>query len=584
MATVRRSSNRTSYQPCVTVEYTNTYIASAPGVTSGGVYYLRNLYSGYYLDVEQSNTGNGSRVLQWPYQGGTNQQYKITRDGITGYYRLVPMHAQSKCVLLSTSNQVVLSDDCTSDRALWRIKCEQSGGYSLINRYDEMNHSYTMGPGGTGCAQGDLMTGQNYSTHARYRWLLEAMPTGPMTSITINGTTISVIGSDIETDNPVSAATFTGLRIIGNGKLLEHSVKQGNQIYLCLKELAPYLCTYTQGYPQFSADDMSAPYFVSVQHIDVAGKPTYEHTYLRSELLYCSECGSHPNANRFLIPLDTFITDLGYFNKWCRITYKNGAEEVFIKGHGIFVYQGSDGTLSEVILENIDNAISIGLGFVPIVGEVKDTVEAVAGKDFITGENLAGWERMVSAICVALPVVGGTLINDTVKGVSKFDNILDTADGLSDAARAKMRADAWDAMDLFTRGEFIEDDYARNFLKQSDGWWNIGKEMGGKYPGIDFITSFTDSSNTRVISLKSLDLKNCYKTASGDPNLSSIKSVINKYAKSLSDNQYFINYSTTSIPNIQKELRIVVPKGMESTITSLTGLHLRGINLVVEGY
>ncbi|HEX6684218.1 MAG TPA: pre-toxin TG domain-containing protein [Candidatus Limnocylindrales bacterium] len=47
--------------------------------------------------------------------------------------------------------------------------------------------------------------------------------------------------------------------------------------------------------------------------------------------------------------------------------------------------------------------LSVALDFVPVVGTVKGVIEAVTGRDLITGQELAWWERLLGIV----PIVGG---------------------------------------------------------------------------------------------------------------------------------------------------------------------------------
>jgi len=47
--------------------------------------------------------------------------------------------------------------------------------------------------------------------------------------------------------------------------------------------------------------------------------------------------------------------------------------------------------------------LSVALDFVPVVGTVKGAVEAVTGRDLVTGQELAWWERLLGIV----PIVGG---------------------------------------------------------------------------------------------------------------------------------------------------------------------------------
>jgi len=53
-----------------------------------GVYYLKNVNSGLYLDVANGSNTNGANVQQYAYNGSTAQQFKIVSAG-NGYYKLL---------------------------------------------------------------------------------------------------------------------------------------------------------------------------------------------------------------------------------------------------------------------------------------------------------------------------------------------------------------------------------------------------------------------------------------------------------------------------------------------------------------
>ena len=53
----------------------------APGAVRGGSYYLYNAASNDVLDVPGGNTANGTRLEQWPYNGGANQRWTLTDLG-----------------------------------------------------------------------------------------------------------------------------------------------------------------------------------------------------------------------------------------------------------------------------------------------------------------------------------------------------------------------------------------------------------------------------------------------------------------------------------------------------------------------
>ena len=106
---------------------------------------------------------------------------------------------------------------------------------------------------------------------------------------------------------------------------------------------------------------------------------------------------------------------------------------------------------------------SVGVGFVPVLGELKDIQEAAMGVDLITGEKLKTWERWVgggAAVISALVTLGSGALggalqinkwDDAVAGVVKtineFSGATDTVKGASNTA------DAASQVKLLTAGE-----------------------------------------------------------------------------------------------------------------------------------
>lgn len=138
------------------------------GIKTNQSFYIKSVYSGYFLDVDNSNTANGTTAIQYSLNGGSNQQFRFVSSAYAGYYRIVPQNATNKCLILNTSNVVVLSDDCSSDRALWRFVRENNGSYYILNKYNENYLALS----GTGCASGDSLTYQTSAT-ARCKWEIQ---------------------------------------------------------------------------------------------------------------------------------------------------------------------------------------------------------------------------------------------------------------------------------------------------------------------------------------------------------------------------------------------------------------------------
>ena len=60
-------------------------------VIENGVYYIRNMYSGKYLDVLDHGTANGTAIVQNAYTGHLSQQFQV-QFCADGYYIFRPLH------------------------------------------------------------------------------------------------------------------------------------------------------------------------------------------------------------------------------------------------------------------------------------------------------------------------------------------------------------------------------------------------------------------------------------------------------------------------------------------------------------
>ncbi|MGH3416591.1 MAG: RICIN domain-containing protein, partial [Actinocrinis sp.] len=68
-------------------QFDNLTVTAGASTTLSGTYELANCNSGQALDVTAGSTADGGLVIQWPYHGGTNQQWLVTAAG-GGYYTL----------------------------------------------------------------------------------------------------------------------------------------------------------------------------------------------------------------------------------------------------------------------------------------------------------------------------------------------------------------------------------------------------------------------------------------------------------------------------------------------------------------
>ncbi|MFF4361272.1 alpha-L-fucosidase [Streptomyces sp. NPDC001604] len=101
-----------------------------------GTYKLVNRNSGKVMDVKDASTADGTLVIQWPWTGGTNQQWKLLPD-TDGSYRL--SNVKSGKVLDSPGGSAQGANldqrgDSGSDNQWWKlVPSATSGYYRLVN-------------------------------------------------------------------------------------------------------------------------------------------------------------------------------------------------------------------------------------------------------------------------------------------------------------------------------------------------------------------------------------------------------------------------------------------------------------------
>ena len=69
------------------------------------------------------------------------------------------------------------------------------------------------------------------------------------------------------------------------------------------------------------------------------------------------------------------------------------------------------------------NVLSIGAGFVPLLGEAQDLSMAIGGYDLITGDRLSTTDRIIAAAALLLPFVGASMLLKAKKGIQASGNI-----------------------------------------------------------------------------------------------------------------------------------------------------------------
>jgi hypothetical protein len=83
--------------------------------------------------------------------------------------------------------------------------------------------------------------------------------------------------------------------------------------------------------------------------------------------------------------------------------------------------------------------LSVGLSALPIVGTGKDLIEAITGRDMVTGERLAGWERLLNVVSAPLGILPGAGAIDEAASMPRVVRAADEAFGAAHEVGAAAR-------------------------------------------------------------------------------------------------------------------------------------------------
>jgi hypothetical protein len=104
---------------------------------TGAYYRFLNVNSGQALDVNGGSTANGAGIIQWPQNGGNNQQWVIAANG-GGYYKVTNRNSgQSLDVnMSSTANGagIIQWPWNGGNNQQWQLTATSDGIYKVINR------------------------------------------------------------------------------------------------------------------------------------------------------------------------------------------------------------------------------------------------------------------------------------------------------------------------------------------------------------------------------------------------------------------------------------------------------------------
>jgi RHS repeat-associated protein len=167
----------------------------------------------------------------------------------------------------------------------------------------------------------------------------------------------------------------------------------------------------------------------------------YEHLHLRQHIHLRSERTVRPDGFEYW----ELVTD-EQWETWDVVghhTDRQVIDRIALKREQIEVLAG-EAPGSWASSAGGDVAESVLLSFVPIVGDIKDLMEAWKGRDEVTGERLTGWERVVAGVAVFVPFVSASAVRVVTRGGMEVLGVAVEAAG--DARLVGLAADStkWD--------------------------------------------------------------------------------------------------------------------------------------------
>lgn len=145
-------------------------VQQVTSIAPSGTFELKNAASSLSLNVEGNSTANSARIVQWPYDGGTNSQWTFTQHADSGYSEIVSVKSGKDVAVqsASTANGAALIQYTfgAAGNDLWVPALTIRGNYSFVNK----NSGKFLENPGLSQTQGTQMDQWSYSGGREQRW------------------------------------------------------------------------------------------------------------------------------------------------------------------------------------------------------------------------------------------------------------------------------------------------------------------------------------------------------------------------------------------------------------------------------
>jgi len=135
----------------------------------GAYYRLLNINSGDALDVNGASTASGANVIQWPQNGGNNQQWVITSSS-GGYYTLTNRNSGMMLDVSGASTTqgagIIQTASSGGNDQQWQLTATSTGVYEVTNR----NSGLVLDVSGASTANGTGIVQQPWNSGKDQQW------------------------------------------------------------------------------------------------------------------------------------------------------------------------------------------------------------------------------------------------------------------------------------------------------------------------------------------------------------------------------------------------------------------------------
>lgn len=154
--------------------------AASPYITSGGLYYIKNVYSGKYVTVPDSTLSDGTRIEQQTYSASDYQKWYVTYTSTGtygGFYKITAYKNTNKALAMesaSSNNGVYLGINTSASTTKQYFKLNDLSNTAHVIYTNGSNCLKALRPTGSSILSYVTIQQGTYSSTAKsYQWLFE---------------------------------------------------------------------------------------------------------------------------------------------------------------------------------------------------------------------------------------------------------------------------------------------------------------------------------------------------------------------------------------------------------------------------